>query len=173
MMGSNPSKFKGAKRPVESVSWEDCQDFIRRLNQQTGRNFRLPTEAEWEYAARGGKRSNGYKYAGSNSIGDVAWYVDNSASQTHNVVQTHDVATKHANELGLYDMSGNVYEWMQDWKGDYPSSSQMNPTGPASGSSRVSRGGSLLNFARYCRVSNRSYSEPSGSCDFLGLRLAF
>ena len=123
VMGSN---YKGAKRPVECVSWNDCQEFISKLNEKTGKNFRLPTEAEWEYAARGGK-SGGTKYSGSNTIGDVAWYTDNSGGTTH------DVATKRANELGIYDMSGNVWEWCSDWYGDYSSSSQSNPQGPSTG----------------------------------------
>ena len=165
VMGNNPSKFKGAKRPVEQVSWGDCQDFIQRLNQLTGRSFRLPTEAEWEYAARGGKKSKGYKYAGSSSIGDVAWYDGNSGKQTH------DVATKRANELGLYDMSGNVCEWCQDWKGWYSSDSQTNPTGDISGDYRVIRGGSHSLYDWSCRVSNRSATGPWGSDCMLGLRL--
>ena len=166
VMGSNPSKFKGSKHPVEQVSWEDCQQFIMKLNQLTGRSFRLPTEAEWEYAARGGNRSNGYKYAGGNSIGDVAWYDGNSSSTAH------DVGTKRANELGLYDMAGNVWEWVHDWKGDYPSSSQTNPRGPSSGSYPVFRGGSWSYSAWCCRVSNRSSRTPAARYDDVGLRLA-
>ena len=167
VMGSNPSYFSGyPQRPVEKVSWNDCQEFITKLNQLTGKNFRLPTEAEWEYAARGGNKSQGYKYSGSNTIGDVAWYTDNSSSQTH------DVKTKQANELGIYDMSGNVWEWSQDWYGDYSSSSQTNPTGPSSGSYRVLRGGSRSSFARGCRVSNRNYCDPGGRGSSLGLRLS-
>lgn len=166
VMGSNPSHFKGAKRPVEEVSWDDCQDFIRKMNQKTGLNFRLPTEAEWEYAARGGNKSRGFKYAGSNMIGDVAWYTYNSGSTTH------DVKTKQANELGLYDMSGNVWEWCQDWKGGYSSSAQTNPTGPSSGSNRVDRGGSWFLSAGGCRVSLRGYSTPGSRSNYLGLRLA-
>lgn len=167
VMGSNPSSFKGAKLPVECVSWNDCQTFIAKLNELTGKQFRLPTEAEWEYAARGGSQSKGYKYAGSNTLGDVAWYFDNSSSKTH------DVATKQPNELGLYDMSGNVREWCQDWYGSYSGSTQTNPTGPASGSSRVHRGGGCRDFtARYCRVSIRYYSTPDIRYDGLGLRIA-
>ena len=174
VMGNNPSEFKGAKQPVEKVSWDDCQEFLRKLNQKTGKNFRLPTEAEWEYAARGGSRSQHYKYSGSNTIGDVAWYTVNcydkgSSSPDYG---THQVATKRANELGIYDMSGNVLEWCSDWYGDYSSSSQTNPTGPASGSFRVSRGGGWFFNARYCRVSYRDrYSADYRSLN-LGLRLA-
>ena len=166
VMGSNPSHFKGAKRPVERVSWNDCQTFIRKLNAMTGKNFRLPTEAEWEFAARGGNSSRGYKYAGGNSLGSVVWYDDNSNDQTHNV------GTKSPNELGLYDMSGNVWEWCSDWYGSYSSSSQTNPKGPSTGSYRVFRGGSWYNNARYCRVSNRSNNSPGYSDDNLGFRLA-
>ena len=167
VMGSNPSYYSGyPQRPVESVSWNDCQEFITKLNNLTGRNFRLPTEAEWEYAARGGNKSKGYKYSGSNTIGDVAWYDDNSGSKTH------DVKAKAANELGIYDMSGNVWEWCQDLYGDYSSGSQTNPTGPSSGSYRVLRGGSWHLSARNCRVSHRdSYYPGDGSSNF-GLRLA-
>ncbi len=165
VMGSNPSYFKGQRRPVEQVSWDDCQSFIRKLNSLTGQNFRLPTEAEWEYVARGG-RSGGTKYAGSNSIGDVAWYDGNSGDQIH------DVATKRANSLGIYDMSGNVWEWCQDWYGNYSSSSQTNPQGPSTGSSRVYRGGSWVDRASYCRVSIRNGRGPDCRYNNLGLRLA-
>ena len=165
VMGSNPSYFKGDNLPVESVSWNDCQTFINRLNSYTGRNFRLPTEAEWEFAARGGNYSRHYKYSGSNYIGDVAWYGDNSGNRTH------PVGTKQANELGLYDMSGNVWEWCSDWYGSYSSYSQSNPTGPNSGSYRVLRGGCWYSFARYCRSSFRFCGTPGDGHDFLGLRL--
>lgn len=165
VMGSNPSKFKGDNLPVENVSWKDCQEFLSKLNNTTGKTFRLPTEAEWEYAARGGKKNRGYLYSGSNNISDVAWYSDNSDNKTH------AVGSKQANELGIYDMSGNVYEWCQDRKGSYSSSSQVNPTGAASGSDRVRRGGYWSSSARYCRSSDRSSSSP-GYRDFdLGLRL--
>ncbi|MBR5085870.1 MAG: formylglycine-generating enzyme family protein [Muribaculaceae bacterium] len=168
VMGSNPSSFKGAKRPVEQVTWNYCQEFIHKLNEMTGENFRLPTEAEWEYAARGGNKSQGYKYSGSNEIGDVAWYDGNSSRQTH------DVATKQSNELGLYDMSGNVWEWCQDWYGEnyYGSSPSSNPTGPASGSIRVDRGGSWGSGARGCRVSYRGGNYADYRSYGLGLRLA-
>lgn len=167
VMGSNPSLFKGSNRPVEQVSREDCKSFISKLNSLTGKNFRLPTEAEWEFAARGGNRSQGYKYSGSNSLGTVAWYADNSGSETH------AVKTKSPNELGIYDMSGNVFEWCQDWYGSYSYSSQTNPTGPSSGSNRVNRGGSWSYSARGCRVSYRSNVDaPALRGSSLGLRLA-
>ena len=166
VMGNNPSDHKGAKRPVENVNWNDCQRFIRKLNQKTGKNFRLPTEAEWEYAARGGNRSRDYKYSGSNNIDDVAWYDENSGGDTH------EVATKRANELGLYDMSGNVWEWSSDWYGDYSSSAQTNPTGPGSGSDHVLRGGGWSDDARRCRVSYRRSLSPGHHGNLLGLRLA-
>lgn len=165
VMGSNPSNFKGDNLPVENVSWNDCQTFINRLNSYTGRNFRLPTEAEWEFAARGGNYSRHYKYSGSNYISDVAWYDGNSGNRTH------PIGTKQANELGLYDMSGNVYEWCSDWYGSYSSYSQNDPTGPNSGSYRVIRGGSWCNFARYCRSSDRNGSTPGYRNRVFGLRL--
>ena len=165
VMGSNPSYFKGAQNPVESVSWNDCQNFIKKLNSLTGRTFRLPTEAEWEYAARGGKKSRHYKYSGSNNIFDVAWYNRNSGGSTH------AVGTKSPNELGIYDMSGNVWEWCSDWYGGYSAGAQTNPQGPSSGSYRVLRGGSWIYDARYCRVSFRNYDDPDHSYSFNGLRL--
>ena len=160
-------KGLGDNYPAYYVSWDDCQEFITRLNQLTGQSFRLPTEAEWEFAARGGNSSQGYKYSGSNTIGDVAWYTSNSDSKTH------PVATKSPNELGLYDMSGNVEEWCQDWFGDYSSSAQTDPVGPSSGSSRVRRGGSWSGSARICRVADRYFSTPSSRSYNLGLRIAF
>ena len=166
VMGSNPSYFKGDNLPVEKMSWKDCQRFISKLNSMTGRKFRLPTEAEWEYAARGGKKSRGYQYSGSSNISDVAWYDGNSGDKTH------PVGTKQANELGIYDMTGNVLEWCQDWYGSYYSSSQTNPTGSDSGSARVSRGGGWFNDASYCRLSVRFYYTPDFRLDILGLRLA-
>ena len=165
VMGGNPSYFKGDDLPVEEVSWEDCQEFISKLNSMIGRKFRLPTEAEWEYAARGGKKSRGYQYGGSSNISDVAWYDGNSGSKTH------PVGLKQANELGIYDMSGNVYEWCQDWKGSYVNSSQTNPTGAVSGSYRVYRGGSWYYDARYCRSSYRNSGAPGCRLNRLGLRL--
>ena len=165
VMGKNPSNFKGDNLPVEQVSWDDCQEFINKLNKITGKKFRLPTEAEWEYAARGGKKSRGYQYSGSNNISDVAWYDSNSGNKTHTV------GSKQANELGIYDMSGNVLEWCQDWHDDYSSSSQTNPTGANSGSYRVRRGGSWRSSAWDCRSSCRSLNTPGGRFSCLGLRL--
>ena len=165
VMGNNPSRFKGDNLPVEQVSWNDCQEFIGKLNDLTGRKFRLPTEAEWEYAARGGKKSRSYQYSGSSNISDVAWYDGNSGSKTH------PVGMKQANELGIYDMGGNVYEWCQDWYGSYVSSSQTNPTGAVSGSYRVCRGGSWYYHAGSCRSSFRSFDTLDGRYDNLGLRL--
>lgn len=168
VMGSNPSNWKGLKLPVETVSWNDCQTFITKLNQLTGEQFRLPTEAEWEYAARGGDQSKGYTYSGSDNLDDVAWYTGNSSSKTH------EVATKAPNELGLYDMSGNVWEWCQDWYGSnyYSSSLINNPTGPSSGSDRVLRGGGWYSLATFCRVAYRNYGSPSFADYYRGLRLA-
>ena len=154
VMDTNPSYWKGNDLPVETVSWNDCQEFIRKLNRLTGRNFRLPTEAEWEYAARGGNRSNGTKYAGSISIGSVAWYGDNSDSKTHTV------KGKSPNELGLYDMSGNVGEWCGDGYDSYSSSSQTTPKVPSNGFF-VYRGGGWIFRARACRVSARIHIYDS------------
>ena len=174
VMGSNPSQFSGPQHPVEQVSWNDCQTFISKLNELTGRKFRLPTEAEWEFAARGGTQSNDYTYSGSKSIDDVAWYNENSYNKGSSDPDygTHDVASKAANKLGIFDMSGNVFEWCQDWYGSYSSTAQTNPTGPASASGRVCRGGSWNYNARCCRVSFRSYEIPRLSGNRLGLRLA-
>ncbi len=166
VMDVNPSHFKGAHLPVEDVTWHDCQTFIQKLNELTGKEFRMPTEAEWEYAARGGKLSKGYKYAGSNSINDVAWYNGNSGNSTH------DVGEKQPNELGLYDMSGNVYEWCQDWKAPYPRTPQTNPAGAEEGTNRVNRGGRWCGSARACRTSDRSMSAPDYHFYHLGMRLA-
>lgn len=174
VMGNNPSEFKGDKRPVEMVSWNDCQEFIRKLNQLTGKTFRLPTEAEWEYAARGGNKSRGYKYSGGNTIGDVAWYYVNAYDKGKSSPDygTHVVKTKSPNELGLYDMSGNVSEWCSDWYGSYNSSAQTSPKGPSSGSDRVLRGGSWYYLARLCWVSHRNSDDPDYSYGSVGFRLA-
>ena len=165
VMGDDPSYFKGDNLPVEAVTWDDCQEFIGKLNRITGKTFRLPTEAEWEYAARGGNKSRGYQYSGSNNPSNVAWYDDNSGDKTH------AVGTKQPNELGIYDMSGNVWEWCQDWYETYSSSSQVNPTGANSGSDRVYRGGGWCFSARFCRSSFRLSATPAYRVIDLGLRL--
>ena len=164
----NASDGIGDNYPADYISYEDVQSFITQLNALTGVTFRMPTEAEWEYAARGGNQSKGYLYSGSNTIGNVAWYEDNSGDKTH------PVATKAANELGLYDMSGNVREWCSDWydQSYYSSSPQNNPKGPSSGSKRVCRGGSPGSSVPYCRVASRYNHTPSSRYDGLGVRLA-
>ena len=166
-------RFKGDNYPVYYINYEDCQQFLTKLNQMTGQQFRFPTEAEWEFAAKGGVKSKGYTYAGSNTIDDVAWYKVNSegnfSSPDYGI---HQVKAKKANELGLYDMSGNVWEWCHDWFNSYSSYSQTNPTGPTTGSHRVIRGGSWRYDATSCRVANRSCYAPSNLFDYLGLRLA-
>ena len=165
IMGKNPSSFTGDNNPVERVSWNEAQEFCQKLSTLTGKKYRLPTEAEWEYAARGGNKSKGYKYSGSNTIGDVAWYSSNSGRKTHPVGQ------KQPNELGIYDMSGNLWEWCYDWKGSYSSSPQTNPTGPTSGSTRVFRGGSWEYTAKICRVAYRDGNFPGIRGSYLGLRV--
>ena len=165
VMGNNPSFFDGSNLPVENISWEDCQEFIRKLNAKTGQKFRLPTEAEWEYAARGGKNSKGYKYSGSNNLDDVSWHEGNSSNKTH------AVKTKSPNELGLYDMSGNVWEWCSDRFGNYTSAAQRNPAGPDTGAFRVNRGGGWGYGARCCRVSARDNAATGRRDGNLGLRL--
>ena len=166
VMGTNPSRFKGPDLPVENVSWNDVQEFIRKLNTLTGKSYRLPTEAEWEYAARGGNKSRGYKFSGSDDIGTVAWYSGNSGNKTH------PVGTKAANELGIHDMSGNVWEWCSDWYGDYSAGFQSNPKGPSSDSYRVLRGGGWDYDAWRCRVSGRYYYPFVYGNSNYGLRLA-
>lgn len=168
IMNTNPSFSKSKKNPVEYVSWDDCQTFITKLNQLTGQKFRLPTEAEWEYAARGGKKSKGCKYAGSNIIDEVAWFDGNSNTRSH------PVAGKLPNELGIYDMTGNLSEWCHDYYSSdyYKSSSQFSPNGPLTGNNRVFRGGSYGNIDEDCRVSWRG-NYVSDNCTFyIGFRLA-
>lgn len=165
VMGRNPSYFKGDNLPVESVSWDDCQDFIKKLNGMTGRTFRLPTEAEWEFAARGGNKSRHTRYSGSKRINEVAWWTSNSKSKTH------PVKSKKANELGIYDMSGNVTEWCQDWYCIYESSPQNNPVGPSTGHYRVHRGGSWDGGTRNISVSAKSSTRPNAGFWYHGLRL--
>lgn len=169
VMGDNPSKFTGnLQRPVECVTWADCNTFISKLNSLTGAYFHLPTEAQWEFAAKGGTLSKGYKFSGGNysALENVAWYYSNSSSSTH------PVASKLPNELGLYDMSGNVAEWCLDWYGPYSSTSQINPTGSYNGTYRVIRGGSWYHTSSKCRATYRMNGSPSDKYSDGGLRLA-
>jgi formylglycine-generating enzyme required for sulfatase activity len=166
MMGENPSHFKGDNFPVENISWNDVQEFIQKLNSQTGEKYRLPTEAEWEYAARGGNRSVGYKYSGSSEVKNVAWYSSESG------YIAHAVGGKSPNELGVYDMSGNVWEWCNDRLGSYNGRTQTNPRGPLIGSGRVCRGGSRGKLEKDVRVSRRIGYEADYHDAFLGFRLA-
>ncbi len=165
VMGDNPSHFKGEKKPVGSISWNDCQTFIAKLNSLIGKNFRLPTEAEWEFAARGGSNSNNYQYSGSKNIDEVAWYLENYGNTTH------DVASKKPNELGIYDMSGNVFEFCSDRFGNYSKTAQTNPTGPSSGTLRVMRGGGCRFNAEECRSTCRGSVHPDVRGADFGFRL--
>lgn len=171
VMGKNPSKRKGLKFPVENVSWDDCHIFISKLNQITGRRFRLPTEAEWEYAARGGNKSKCYKYAGSNIADLVAWHQNISWDKKKQSFILHQVGQKLSNELGLYDMSGSVWEWCSDWYGDYPNYSVNNPQGGKSGKYRVLRGGSFTTVTKWIRLSSRSKNVSHSYQSDFGLRL--
>ena len=166
VMGSNPSYFVGDRRPVDNVSWYDCQEFISRLNHLTGKTFRLPTEAEWEYAARGGRMSKGYKYAGNDLLYQFAWYIENSGAQSKKV------KGKAPNELGIYDMSGNLWEWCNDWYAVYQSGYYINPTGPATGNFKVLRGGSWQDYPTQNRVYYRNNEgHPESRNNVYGFRL--
>ena len=162
----SPTRGVGPDYPMYCVSWDEAMEFCRLLSNKTGRTYTLPTEAQWEYAARGGNKNEGAKYAGSNMIDAVAWYTDNSGSSTH------IVGSKRANALGIYDMSGNVWEWCKDWyASSYVSYDTNNPVGPSSGSDRVFRGGSWINSASYCRVAYRSNYSPGDRGSALGFRV--
>lgn len=166
MMGASPSHYSGCdKCPVERVSWHEVQEFIKKLNLLTGKKYRLPTEAEWEYAARGGEKTRGLRYAGHNNINFVSWYTVNSGSKTQPVGQLQP------NELGLYDMSGNVWEWCNDWAGDYPNRPEFNPQGPGSGELKVVRGGSWFGYIAGNRVCSRGFDDPSNGRSYIGFRL--
>ncbi len=166
VMGDNPSHFKGKNLPVENVSWDDCLKFIMKLNELTGKKYRLPTEAEWEYAARGGSNSMHYKYSGGNYLEYLSWCFRNSMDKTHTV------GMMKPNELGLYDMSGNVWEWCQDWYGSYGKKTAYYPTGPIKAYNKVFRGGGYDNGDTYCRCSYRNGTAPQNKFKNLGLRLA-
>ncbi len=165
--GSSPSSMYGVGDdfPAYYVSWEDCRNFIMKLNSITGLKFRLPTEAEWEFAARGGNAGKGNIYSGSNIIDDVAWYSDNSENKTH------VVKTKLPNELGIYDMSGNVFEWCQDCYGEYAGEEQTNPIDSTGSTNYVFRGGSWCNDKTSCRVTLRNYDSYNNRYYYLGFRL--
>jgi len=166
VMGYNPSLDKrNSNLPVENVDWNDCVNFINTLNSKTGLKFRLLSEAEWEFAARGGNKSKGYIYSGGNNIGNVAWTKENSG----NVI--HPVGEKNANELGIYDMSGNVWEWCQDWYSPYSEKNASNPHGASYGTKRVGRGGSCLNPASFSRIANRDFDDVYKKYGNLGFRI--
>lgn len=165
VMGNNPSEHKGNPRyPVDNINWNDAQKFVESLNKLTDGNFAMPTEAQWEFAARGGVKSEGYLYCGSKEPENVAWFSENSQT-------THEVGQLAPNELGLYDMSGNVAEWCQDWFGPYSSEDQADPKGPEDGSCRVWRGGGFFNFRQYIRTSFRGFCFPERANNFFGFRL--
>lgn len=165
-MGNNPSSVQGDNLPVENITWEQVQEFITRLNQMSGKNFRLPTEAEWEFAAKGGKKTNNYKYSGFSVLAACGWYYSNSESTIH------EIGSKYPNELGIYDMSGNVREWCNDWFANYPTYAENNPQGPSSGNLKINRGGSWTTSAINCRNSYRHTDFPNEASNDLGFRLA-
>jgi len=166
VMNANPSTYKGDNLPVHRMTWDKAQDFIAKLNELTGFTFRMPTDAEWEYAARGGKYTHHYRFAGSSNIDEVAVYSANSGNKPN------EVATKAPNELGLYDMTGNVFEWVADWYAPYTSEAQTNPTGPETGRYRVERGGGFNSSDVVCRITNRMSLQPTNYALSLGMRLA-
>lgn len=165
VMGDNPSQYSGENMPVDNVTWEAAGQFCEKLSALTGKTYVLPTEAQWEFAARGGNKSEGYKYSGSDTVDDVAWYWENS------FFTTHPVGEKQPNELGLYDMSGNVYEWCSDWYGDYSADDTIDPAGPESGTQKCSRGGGWASNAAGVRNSYRGYYDVDFQYNILGLRV--
>lgn len=166
VMGSNPSDTKGEDLPVTNITWHEALQFIEALNRRTGQHFRLPTDAEWVYAARGGEEQNAFRYAGSNHLYEVAWAKGNSEGTPHSVMQ------KQPNSLGIYDMCGNVMEWCYDWYASYPNSDEINPTGPSTGEYKVAHGGAWRASEMFCRPSIRTYDLPDKGYDYLGFRLA-
>ena len=167
IMGDNPASCKGERLPIESVSWNDIQIFIKKLNKKTGKNYRLPTEAEWEYAARGGDKTAGYTCIGGNNPDSVAWHFSNSDKKLH------EIGTLQPNELGVYDMGGNVSEWVQDWYGTYPEKPQINPKGAKeSDIGKIFRGGSWGNLPEYNNPGCRFVSNPNFKSPYIGFRLA-
>jgi len=166
IMKSNPSVNIGENLPVENITFNQIMTFIEKLNNVSGKQYRLPTEAEWEYAARSGNESEEYQFSGSNNIDEVAWYEDNSNDQTH------PIGTKKPNELEIYDMSGNLWEYCNDYYGNYPDSPQTNPSGPLTGISRIVRGGSFNLSSYYSRISIRGSATPDSKSKFRGFRLA-
>jgi formylglycine-generating enzyme required for sulfatase activity len=167
IMGNNPSYFKDCDQcPVENVSWLDVDEFIKKINKQTGKNYRLPTEAEWEFAARGGNITKGCLYSGGNDLGNLAWYTDNCGGMTHSA------GSKKPNELGVFDMSGNVWEWCNDWYGPYSGTSSLDPQGISSGHAHVIRGGGWNMDLSHCRVSTRDWNYPDLKNSIIGFRLA-
>jgi formylglycine-generating enzyme required for sulfatase activity len=167
IMGDNPSHFKNCPNcPVERISWFEVQDFLVKLNELTGKNYRLPSEAEWEYAAKGGSQGKGFKYSGRNNINFVSWYSGNSGNKTN------PVGLKEPNELGIYDMSGNVWEWVNDWFGFYTDSPKNNPIGPDSGDFKIVKGGSWFGYIGGSRVACRGSDDPSNKRSYIGFRIA-
>jgi formylglycine-generating enzyme required for sulfatase activity len=171
VMGSNPSEFKGDIKPVDNINWDDVQKFIRKLNSITGMKYRLPTDAEWEYAARGGTQSKGYRYSGSDKLDEVAWYGKDSGRGTKNV-GTKNVGTKKANELDIHDMSGNVMEWTNDWYSDYTDAPQNNPKGPETGKYHIHRGGDWGNKSEFQAIVTRFRCDFTNRFSLFGVRLA-
>jgi len=167
VMGTNPAGHKGSLNPIENISWNEVQEFLKKLNEKTGKNYRLPTEAEWEFAANGGNQSNGYNYAGSNTIDEVAWYQYNSNQNTHKR------GGKNANELGIYDMTGNVWEMCSDWYNEsyYKESTPNNPQGPSTGEKKTIRGGSCRSFPLETHITRRFYINPNSKYTIIGFRV--